>query len=113
MPRAVLGAPPARGGLMRFPALTAALLTLLGMARIAEGGSGPGEPDLFTSKVRPILARHCFKCHGPDEKTRKARLRLDVREEALRPAASGFRPIVPGNLEESELVGRIDSEDES
>ena len=34
------------------------------------------EPD-FSHDVRPVLAKHCFKCHGPDEKTRKAKLRLD------------------------------------
>ena len=37
-----------------------------------EGGSNRGEPDLFTAKVRPILSRYCFKCHGPDDKARKA-----------------------------------------
>ena len=40
----------------------------------------------FTAKVRPILAKNCFKCHGPDDKARKAKLRLDVRDAALKPA---------------------------
>src|SRR5262249_12889320 len=34
----------------------------------------------FARHVRPLLAEHCFACHGPDAKTRKARLRLDTRE---------------------------------
>ena len=35
----------------------------------------------FQRDVRPVLAAYCFKCHGPDEKSRKAKLRLDVRPE--------------------------------
>ena len=35
----------------------------------------------FQRDVRPVLAAHCFKCHGPDQKTRKAKFRLDVRPE--------------------------------
>src|SRR5262249_18706396 len=61
------------------------------------------ESDLFTSKVRPILAQNCFKCHGPDDKVRKARLRLDIRDVALSPARSGKRAVVPGKPGESEL----------
>jgi Protein of unknown function (DUF1553)/Protein of unknown function (DUF1549)/Planctomycete cytochrome C len=67
-------------------------------------------PD-FTREVRPILSRYCFKCHGPDDKTRKGELRLDIRDEALKPAESGARAIVPGKVGESELLKRIFHED--
>ena len=57
------------------------------------------DPD-FARDVRPILARHCFKCHGPDDKARKAKLRLDDRDAAV---AAGARSS-PGKPDESELV---------
>lgn len=69
------------------------------------------EPIRFNRDVRPILAEHCLRCHGPDEKARKAGLRLDVRENALRPADSGTTAIVPHRPDESELIARITSEE--
>src|SRR5262252_7499169 len=61
----------------------------------------------FARDVLPILSDNCFKCHGPDEKARKADLRLDTKEDALRKDG----PIVPGKSSASELVSRIDSTD--
>ena len=61
----------------------------------------------FNREVRPILSEHCFTCHGPDAKQRKGKLRLDVREEALQPAASGKAAIVPGQPKQSALMQRI------
>jgi hypothetical protein len=71
-----------------------------------------GGEDAFNSQVRPILARHCFKCHGPDEKARKAKLRLDQRDAALAGGRSKQPAIAPGHPEQSELVRRIFAEDE-
>lgn len=64
-------------------------------------------PVDFQSEIRTILSQNCFLCHGPDEADRKGGLRLDVREDALKPAKSGARAIVPKHPEESELLKRI------
>ncbi len=91
--------------MMRFD--TALFLAMAFLLQGALAGSpAPSEPD-FNRDVRPILSRHCFKCHGPDDKARKAKLRLDTRSEALKAGKSGKTPIVPGKPDESELVARI------
>ena len=48
----------------------------------------------FNREIRPILSENCFKCHGPDDKERKAKLRFDRKEDAFKPAKSGDVPIV-------------------
>lgn len=64
----------------------------------------------FTNDVRPILSEYCFHCHGPDKGTRKAKLRLDIAEGALRDLG-GYSAVIPGKPEDSELVFRLHSED--
>src|SRR5689334_8679486 len=66
----------------------------------------------FLRDVRPVLSGHCFKCHGPDDEARKSKLRLDIRDEALKPAKSGKIAIHPDNPDQSELVRRIFTSDE-
>lgn len=72
--------------------------------------AGAAEPLSFERDIQPILSRACFQCHGPDETARKAKLRLDVKEDALA-HRDGGTPIVPGKPDESEIVRRITSTD--
>ncbi|AGA31165.1 DUF1553 domain-containing protein [Singulisphaera acidiphila] len=72
------------------------------------GTAAPPPAVDFSRDVLPILSDKCFRCHGPDAGTRKADLRLDLAEGALRKKDP---VIVPGKSDESELIIRIKSQD--
>jgi len=80
--------------------------------------SGAASPCLaeeavdFEAQVRPILADHCFKCHGPDIRARKGRPGFDSIENATKPNRNGIVPIVPGKPDDSEMIRRVSSENE-
>jgi hypothetical protein len=65
----------------------------------------------FDTQVRLILSDNCFQCHGPDEQTREADLRLDTREGAFADLG-GRAAFVAGSIEDSEALRRIFSDDE-
>ena len=65
----------------------------------------------FNQDVQPILASRCFSCHGPDPEMRKAGLRLDLAESAMKKRPGHPDAIVPGHPEQSELIKRIESHD--
>ena len=63
----------------------------------------------YNRDVRPILSDKCFACHGFDDKTREAGLRLDVREAAIQAYDTGT-PIIPGDPDNSTIIERIESD---
>jgi len=80
------------------------LLLATGIILVTE--SQAAEKIEFNRDVRPILADNCWSCHGPDAGNRKAKLRLDMRESAIKEV------IVPGKASQSPLAQRILSEDD-
>ena len=60
--------------------------------------------------IRPILSEACFQCHGPDDKQRKADLRLDKKDSAFADLGE-HRAIEPRKPEESEVYLRITAQD--
>jgi len=85
-------------------------LEWVGFHRLAAGAedAAPGvdsaTADFFESKIRPLLAAHCWECHGPDKQ--KSGLRLDSRQAILRGGDTGPAMSV-GKPEESPLVEAI------
>lgn len=65
----------------------------------------PTQEISYSRDIKPLLSNSCYTCHGPDEGTREADLRLDVRDAAIDHA------IVPGQPDQSELLARIASND--
>ena len=68
----------------------------------------------YNFQIRPLLSDRCFKCHGPDEKARKKKLRLDTREGMFKELDEGWAVVRPGDTNRSELLRRIftDNEDD-
>ena len=91
--------------------LGSCLVSVLAVSVAAGSGARGAEPVDFTQEIRPLLSARCLNCHGPDDASREAGLRLDRRDDALRVLDSGSRAIVPGDPAASELIVRVASDD--
>jgi hypothetical protein len=89
----------------------------LGIATLLLSGGRParalppanGDEDHFEAKIRPVLMRTCFKCHGGDKTS--GGLRVDSRESLVKGGKKG-PAIVPGNAEAGLLLQAIRYTDE-
>src|SRR3954463_11040104 len=93
---------PARGQLRLSPLIVSALCLGVGVARADTGID-------FRTQVQPILAQHCYECHGP--RKRKGDLRLSNRRDAFAPAETGIPVIEPGSSKISMLIDLVSSSD--
>src|SRR4051794_34403108 len=96
---------------MRRMVLLLGWLAATAMPPVARGQAGRDETEaFFEAKVRPVLARSCFKCHG-GQKTSHG-LRVDSREALVAGGENG-PAIVTGDPDGSLLIRavRYDHED--
>ncbi len=80
------------------------------LAGLLLTGRGEGSsPVGFEAEVKPLLNKHCLKCHGGVKES--GGLNFITRESALGVGESGKPAIVPGNPEASEFIRRLRSHD--
>ncbi len=88
--------------------------TLFGMlllASLLQVSAAPLPEVDFSRDVRPVLAEHCFECHGPDAAAREGGLRLDLEDDAVRDRG-GYAVVDRAAPGESELLARVHGGDE-
>jgi mono/diheme cytochrome c family protein len=89
-------------------ALVGTLAALALLAPVSGQDPAPDAPD-FSSRIEPLLAQNCHKCHGSEHQ--KGGLRLDRRDAALHGGDSSDHVLVPGKSAQSEILTRLRSSD--
>ena len=97
--------------LLLLPAVPAAVAQQVPPKSAASPAATADQLAFFESKVRPVLAEHCYKCHSARADKLKANLRLDDRDAILQGGDSG-PAITPGDPEKSLLVAAVRYHDE-
>ncbi len=94
------------------PARRASPLRVVAALSLVAGSALAADSSVrFNRDIRPILADNCFACHGPDNNSRKAALRLDTKDGIFEQTPKRGPAVVAGNLEKSELWRRVTTTD--
>ncbi len=69
-------------------------------------GSDDDDIEFFEKRIRPVLVKQCYSCHGPEVKDAFGELRVDSRDSLLRGGARG-PAVIPGRADSSLLFQAI------
>ena len=95
-----------------FSALAGAgLLAVTGSLRAAEGEITAEQSTFFEEKIRPVMVKHCYKCHSEQEDKHKGGLIMDSRA-GLRAGGSSGYVILPGDPANSPMLKAMSHVDE-
>jgi len=72
----------------------------------AEQKPTPEAIEFFEARIRPVLLKHCYECHSAESTGVKGGLLLDTRAATRKGGDSGAA-VVPGNVDESLLIGAL------
>ncbi len=87
--------------------LAVVVLLSAGRAQSQPAGADPVDLEFFETSIRPLLARKCYSCHGPDKQF--GELRADSRESLLAGGKSG-PGIIPGEPDQSVVMRAVRGE---
>src|SRR5438034_7845410 len=82
--------------------MRALLAGLVGL--LCCGLTPAAEPIDYNRDIKPIFAKHCYACHGPDKQ--RSGLRLDAPAGALQGGNAG-PAVLPGKSSESRLIQAV------
>jgi Protein of unknown function (DUF1553)/Protein of unknown function (DUF1549)/Planctomycete cytochrome C len=86
-------------------------LGVLPALRAEDKPPSPDGVEFFEKRIRPLLVKHCYECHGPDAKKVGGGLRLDTRD-GVRTGGGRGPAIVPGEPAKSLLLNAVRQIDE-
>src|SRR5262245_43998389 len=94
------------------PRVTRIILPAVLSLFLTASQAAAADPKIdYSRDIRPILASHCWSCHGPDHRAREAGLRRDSRDAALARRQPGKPAVVPEDPAGTPLISRIEAEE--